>query len=149
MQRFLVLRTTLILFFPPQLVCALLMLVPGPQLHTSAAGTAVASTAAARPQVCLLLVQPEARHLSPWAADPYPGFVLRTLVGFPDVLFLRLVDAGENTGDGFVNSSVPGELGSGPPVTLLRRNWTAPPSSLPAVEAAPPSSCQEGLEPSS
>lgn len=125
------------------------MLVLGPRLRTSAARTAVASTAAAGPQVGLLLVQPAARHLSPWAADPYPGFILLTLVEFLDVLFLRLVDAGENTGDGFVNSSVPGELGSGPPVTSLRRSWTAPPSSLPAVDAAPFSSCQEGLEPSS
>ena len=40
------------------------------------------------------------------------GLVLLVLVEFPEVLFLSLANGGENTGDGFANSSDLGELGS-------------------------------------
>ena len=49
-------------------------------------------------------------HVSSGAADQ--GLVLRTLVEFPGVLSLNLVDDGERAGDGSANRSDLGEFGT-------------------------------------
>lgn len=64
-------------------------------------------------QVLLVLVEPMARGTCfPGPLDP--EVVLLTLVEFPEVLFLSLVNDGENMGNGFVNNSDLEEFGSLP-----------------------------------
>ena len=70
------------------------------------------------------ILLPVAKHCYPFSTN---------LIEFPEVLFLSLVNDGQYTGNGFTNYSDLREFGSR--------------AACPAVSAAPPSSCREGLEP--
>ena len=83
-------------------------------------------------QVLFMLVEPAA-HGTCFFGLQIQGLVLLALIEFPEVLFLSLVNDGQYTGNGFTNYSDLREFGSR--------------AACPAVSAAPPSSCREGLEP--
>ena len=83
-------------------------------------------------QVLFMLVEPPA-HGTCFLGPQIQGLVLLALIEFPEVLFLSLVNDGQYTGNGFTNYSDLREFGSR--------------AACPAVSAAPPSSCREGLEP--
>ena len=83
-------------------------------------------------QGLFMLVEPGA-HGTCFLGPQIQGLVLLALIEFPEVLFLSLVNDGQYTGNGFTNYSDLREFGSR--------------AACPAVSAAPPSSCREGLEP--
>lgn len=58
----------------------------------------------------LVFVEP-APHGTRLLGPQVQGLVLLALVEFPEVFFLRLVNNGENTGNGFADNSDLGELG--------------------------------------
>lgn len=68
-------------------------------------------------QLLCLLGEP-AVHRSSLCGPHVQGLVLLSLVEFPEVFLLSLLNDSEDTDDGFAYDSYLGELGQAPPVTL-------------------------------